>query len=122
IEGNTMSIRTRTKFFQPGQGDYHLSVFVLEDGIDGSDGAPQGYEQTGGGNDYTHNCVWRASATSEIMGELIATDPAADSKVNKNYTVQLDPKWKDVYPVAVIWKHDDQASVKFKYVNSIRKK
>ncbi len=122
IDGNTMSIRTRTKFFQPAQGDYRLSVFVLEDGIDGSDGAPQGYDQAGGGSDYTHNCVWRASATSEIMGELIATDPVADSKVNKNYSVQLDPEWNDVYPVAVIWKHDDQASVKYSYVNSIRKK
>lgn len=119
--GNTMSIKTLTKFFDNAVGDYYLSVYVLEDGIDGGDNAPQGYDQAGGGADYKHNFVLRAEATP-TMGEMIASNPSNGKAEAKSYTVTLDTDWDDVYPVAVIWKYDDSASVKYSYVNSIRKK
>lgn len=88
----------------------------MEDGIDGSDSAPQGYNQAGGGTEYTHNCVLRAEAT-ETTGQLIATDPSLNKTVSKSFTVNIETSWKDVYPVAVIWKYDSNATIKYSYVN-----
>ena len=119
IDGSSMKIDTKTKFFENSTGEYHLSVFVLEDGIDGSDSAPQGYDQAGGGADYKHNFVLRGEAT-DTMGELIASDPDQNKTVSKSYSINIDPSWDDVYPVAVIWKYDANANIKYSYVNSIR--
>jgi hypothetical protein len=54
------------------------------------------------------------------MGELISTDPAKNSEVEKNYTINLNPSWGDVFPVVVIYKHDPNATIKYSYVNSYR--
>lgn len=120
INGNTMSIETMTKFFTDAQATYYLSVLVLEDGIDGGDNAPTGYQQAGGASDYKHNFVYRTEATP-TMGEVIATMPDADDEISKNYTVELDSEWNNPYPVAIIYKYDANATVKYSYVNSYRK-
>lgn len=126
--GNTMKVETLTKFFTAASGMYYLSVYILEDGIDGSSNAPQGYVQPGASysypnDDYKHDFVIRAaSANNSVKGELIATDPAKDKEISKTYSIALDPSWKKtLYAVAVIWKYDPNASMKYSYVNSYRK-
>lgn len=124
IEGSTMTVETLTKFFSQADGDYHLSVYLLENGIDGSSNAPTGYVQAGTTNsypndDYKHNFVYRKAA-SNVMGELIVSNPAADKEVSKTYTISIDAEWNDVFPVAVLWKHDPNATIKYSYVNSFR--
>ena len=127
-EGNNMKVETLTKFFDAGTGDYYLSVYVLEDGIDGSSTAPAGYVQPGASysypnDDYKHNFVIRAaSAGNNVMGELIASNPAKDKEIAKNYTITLDPSWeKTLYAVAVIWKYDANGTIQYSYVNAMRR-
>ena len=119
MKGSSMEIETKTKFFESANGEYYLSVFVLENGIDGSDMAPQGYDQAGGGEEYNHDFVLRAEAT-ETMGKLIASDPSENKTVSNSFNVNIEASWNDVYPVAVIWKYDPDANIKYSYVNSIR--
>ena len=127
-DGTNMKVETLTKFFSAAAGEYYLSVYILEDGIDGSSSAPQGYVQAGGtyshpNDDYKHDFVIRASSmNNNVMGEKIATSPTKDQEISKSYTIPLDASWKDVYAVAVLWHYVPSATVKYQYVNSIRKK
>ena len=127
-DGSSMKVETLTKFFAAASGDYYLSVYILEDGIDGSTKAPQGYVQTGGtyshpNDDYKHDFVIRASsANNNVMGEKLTSNPAKDSEFSKSYTIPLDASWKDVYAVAVLWKYEPNGQIKYKYVNSIRRR
>jgi hypothetical protein len=126
-EGNKMKVETLTKFFAAGTGDYYLSVYILEDGIDGSSNAPQGYVQPGvsqsyPNDDYKHDFVMRAASNNNSMGELLVSNPAKDKEISKSYTIALDPSWnKKLYAVAVIWKFDMNGTIQYSYVNSIRK-
>lgn len=127
-EGDNMKVETLTKFFGAGTGDYYLSVYILENGIDGSSTAPTGYVQPGASysypnDDYKHDFVIRAASVgNNVMGEKIVTDPTADQEISKSYTIALDPSWeKTLYAVAVIWKYDMNGTIKYSYVNSIRK-
>ena len=127
-DGSNMKVETLTKFFKAATGDYYLSVYILEDGIDGSSKAPQGYVQAGGkyshpNDDYKHDFVIRASSmNNNVMGEKIVSNPAQDAEISKSYTIPLDASWKDVYAVAVLWKYDASGNIKYKYVNSINKR
>lgn len=126
-DGNNMNVETLTKFFGAATGDYYISVYILEDGIDGSSTAPTGYVQPGASysypnDDYKHDFVMRAASNNNSMGELLVSNPAADKEISKSYTIALDPTWeKTLYAVAVIWKYDMNGTMKYTYVNSIRK-
>lgn len=124
--GQSMIVKTKTKFFGAGTGDYNLSVYILESGIDGSSSAPTGYVQPGTtysypDDDYKHNFVIRACSAGDVMGESIATDPAIDTEISKDYTITLDPNWVNVFAVAVLWKYDPNGTIKYSYVNAMRK-
>jgi len=126
ISGATMTIETLTKFFAAGSGDYYLSVYVLENGIDGSSTAPTGYVQPGASysypnDDYKHNFVIRACSAGDVMGELLTSSAAKDAEFTKKYTIAIDPTWKNTYAVAVIWKYDANATIKYSYVNAMRR-
>ncbi|MCF8332411.1 MAG: Omp28-related outer membrane protein [Bacteroidales bacterium] len=126
ISGGSASVETAVKFFEQGTGDYYLSVFVLEDGIDGSSSAGQ-YEQSGTSNsypndDYEHNYVLRASSVNgQAYGELIATDPASGKTVNNSYDIPVDGQWtNNVYIAAILWNYESGASPSYKFINAYK--
>jgi len=127
ISGTTMTITTKTKFFAPAAKKYFLSVLVLEDGIDGSSSAGQ-YKQGGTStsypnDDYHHDFVLRKSSiTGQAYGEEIASSPAADSEVEKTYTITIDASWKNTYPVVIIWEQNPGSTPQYKFINSLKKK
>ena len=70
--GTTMTVNTQVEFFEDAEGEYFLSVLVLESGIDGSSSAGA-YAQSGTANPptYEHDFVLRASATEgNVYGML----------------------------------------------------
>lgn len=127
VEGTTMTVDTKTKFFSAATGNYYLSVLVLEDGIDGRSTAGQ-YAQNGTTNsypndDYHHDFVMRkSSVTGNAYGEQIVQNPTADQEVDKSYTITLDATWNNPYPVCIIWKFDPAATPQYQFVNSLKKK
>jgi len=126
-EGGVMTVKVKVKFFASGSGDFYLSVLVLEDGIDGSSSAGQ-YKQSGTStsypnDDYKHDFVLRASSVSgNAYGELIASNPAKDKEFTKEYKISIDNSWKNVYPVAIIWKKESGNAPEYKFVNALKKK
>lgn len=128
ISASTMTVETKTKFFSAGQGDYYLSVIVLEDGINGNSTAGS-YAQNGTTNsypndDYHHDFVLRACATgNNAYGEMILQNPTANKEVDKTYTISLEPTWKNPYAVCIIWKYEaGSGAPEYKFVNSLKKK
>lgn len=124
IEGNKMSVTAKVKFFTAVTGDYYLSIYVCEHGIDGSPSAPQGFVQSGGSSTYKHNNVIRASNNNnQAYGEKINTSSSISANTIINYSCSLDiePKWNknNLYVSAVIWKKnpDQSATCQYMFVN-----
>ena len=125
ISENTMTIKTKTKFFSSFTGDAYLSILVLEDGINGNSSAGQ-YEQSGTSSSYPddnyfHNYVLRnSSIKGNSYGEKIASTPLKNIEVEKTYTITIDPNWKNVYPIAIVWEYIPGAKPEYKYINSYK--
>lgn len=120
INGTTMTVNTQVKFFEDAEGEYYLSVLVLESGIDGSSSAGA-YAQSGSSSsNYHHDFVLRASSVEgNAYGELILTDPVNGETADKDFEIPLNSSWnKTVYPVAILWKKDESSVPKYKYINA----
>lgn len=120
--GTQYNVKVKAEWFEAGAGSYYLSVFLLENGIDGSASAGA-YSQNGVNDpDYEHYYVFRTVATQNLYGEPLATDPAAEYSVEKEYTIDIDPTWtNDVYPVAVLWNYVGTGErPNYKFVNAIK--
>lgn len=104
---DNFSVKSKVKFFAAGQGDYFLSFFILEDGINGNSSAGN-YAQEGTSNaNFKHDFVLRASHTSNFYGEKIATNPAANFVFDKEFTFNSNASWTNtVYVGAAIWHYN----------------
>lgn len=123
LSGDTMKVDVQVKFFNNMSGQYYLSVFVLENGIDGGPDAGA-YAQTSGGSGYTHDHVMRTVQTmTDFYGEYITQDPIAEDVIDKTYNIPLDASWvkENLYVAAVIWRFDPNGTPRFNYVNAIQK-
>jgi len=120
---SSMTIQTKTRFFDAGSSKFFLSVLILEDGIDGSASAGD-YEQNGVADptNYKHDYVLRASSVSNnAYGEELVSSPAQDTIIEKEYVIALNPNWgPNVYPVAILWQVDLFSSPNFKFINAIK--
>jgi len=127
-QGDSIYVEVKTSFFNSDNGDYYLSVLVLEDGIDGSSNAPTDYIQQGTStsypnDDYKHDFVLRASSIpGEAYGELIVQNPSIDTSVTKNYVIAVDPQWNNPYPVCILWKHIAGTKPEYHFINSLKRK
>ncbi len=119
----SISIESQVKFFAAGTGDFYLSFWMLESGIDGSASAGS-YAQNGTTDpNYTHDYVIRKSEGA-VYGEKILTDPASGKTYDKNFTMTIDASWtQEVYIVAVLWQFDPTGNPstknpKYKFINA----
>lgn len=119
--GNTFDIDVQVKFFNDVTGDYYLSTYILESGIDGSTNAGA-FKQNGVSNPdtYKHDFVIRSSATGNAYGEMITSGATANQTFDKNYSMNIDLTWtNDVYVVCILWKYDAaSAAPTYKFVNA----
>jgi hypothetical protein len=117
--GDEFSIKAKVKFFNEGVGDFYLSFWMLESGIDGSPSAGS-YAQAGNSEpDYTHDFVIRKAHGPDIWGENILADPVSGTVFDKNLTMTIDPSWTNhVYVVACLWNYQSQSTIpKYKFIN-----
>ena len=128
IDDNKMFIDTKTLFFKKENGDFYLSVLILEDGIDGSSYAPTNYIQAGTTNSYpndiyTHDFVIRTSSVADsAYGELLIHNPSIDTAITTNHEINLDPNWINPYPICIIWKYEPGTKPEYHYINSLKRK
>lgn len=122
--GSKMNVTSKIKFFKNVTGEYYVSFYLCEHGIDGSPTAPNGYKQSGGSGDYKHNNVVRAgNENNNAYGTKITTAEATTANTIFDYTCSIDinPKWNKskLFVTAVIWKKntDNSAECQYLFVN-----
>lgn len=90
VDGSTITVKTKTKFFSEGSGDYHISVLLLEKDV-------TAYQNVGGvdDNNFNHKKVVRASLMDGemhnqkgISSESIASGTvAANTEIEGEYSL-----------------------------------
>lgn len=101
LSGNTMTITTKTVFFEALTGTYHLGVYVTEDNIMN--------DQSGQTGEVQFNDILRACAGGNAFGTNIAVNPAKGAKVDGSYTIALPAETRvtaNCHVVCVIYKMD----------------
>ncbi len=102
IEGKTLTVKTKSKFFTAGAGTYTIALYVVEDDvIERQNVNGKGYVAS-----FKHMHLLRGAITPSVSGETLATgDVAANHEVKKTYTYTLDDKINpaNAYVVAVIY-------------------
>ena len=103
VDGSKLVINVETEFFQSVNGEYYLAVYVLEDNIIGRQNVSgQGYV-----TDVEFDNILRFNTESQPYGALLENGSIdANKKFNKEYTVNIDSKWKaeNLKVATVIWK------------------
>ncbi len=109
--GNTMTIKTRTKFFKNATGDHYIAVYFIENGVMGT--------QSGQTGTVPHKYVLRGHAGTSTFGEKITSGTTAGSTFDHTFTYNLDPSWNkaNLQVVAVIWKANGG---KYEFVNAAK--
>ena len=102
VDGNTVTITTKTVFFDDASGNYNLAVYVTESGI-------MNYQNGQTDPEVEHNYILRACAGGKAFGTPIATNPVKGTKVDGSYTVTLPAETRNkdnIHIVCVIYKVD----------------
>lgn len=123
IIGDSMKVTSKIKFFKNVTGDYYVSFFLCESGIDGGTNAVVGYKQTSGSADYKHNNVVRGGGTTSAYGVKIskAATTAINTVFDYSCSIKIASNWKrtNLFVTAVIWKKnpDNLATCQYLFVN-----
>jgi hypothetical protein len=98
--GDDLEIKTKTRFFQTGAGDFYLGVYLVEDNVMAS--------QSGQSGQVAHMRILRASATAGAFGESLTNGTiAAGTDFSNTYTVPVDNYNIDnLDAVGVIWRKE----------------
>lgn len=102
-------VDAKVEFFQEAQGDYYVSVYVLENDIPGGDNAGVLDQKGDNSNNYTHNHVLRGHGFGQPFGESLASGTiAANSAYNAATQITIENDWstKNQHLVGVIWQKD----------------
>lgn len=105
IEGDTMRVTTKTKFFKPQNAgaDYKIAIYVVEDNVI----SPQLVGSTTN-NTYDHRNILRASNASTYSGVSLNNSAAIvlDQEFDKSFAIYLNPTWNKtkLKVIATIWK------------------
>lgn len=118
-------INCAVKIFKPQNGDYYLSIFLLEDGIDGSSKAPINFVQNGTFNsypndDFKHNYVLRKMLNNSVLGENLGSGFVENQVVTHFFSIPYYSSQSNIYPVAVLWRFEQGDTSKIFYINSAR--
>ena len=124
VSGDSMKITSKIKFFKNVTGEYYISFFLCEHGIDGGATAVTGYKQSGGVSDYKHNNVVRnGNMPSMAYGTPITTSTSISANTVFDYSckIGINSRWKreNLFVTSVIWKKnpDNGAECQYLFVN-----
>ena len=109
ISGNTMTVRTKSKFFTdfPAGTDYRLAVYVVEDNITATQALAVPLNGSNSDPAYKHRNLLRTGASGSYKGDAINNKGAVanNQEFDKEFTITLDPTWNqaNLKVIAVIW-------------------
>ena len=98
LDGQVLDVKARVKFFQPADGEYYLSLFIIEDNVIAN--------QSNRGSNVNHRKIFRGRVTAETFGELITNGSVeADQTFDFRFSRGLNPTWDtdQLEVAAVVW-------------------
>lgn len=98
LNGQVVEVKAKVQFFQPTEGEYYLSLFIIEDNVIAN--------QSNRGSNVAHRKVFRGRVTSETFGELITNGSIeADQTFNFRLNRAINSEWNpdQLEIAAVIW-------------------
>lgn len=98
IKDNNLEVNSKVLFFQEGNGEYYLSLLIVEDGVIEA--------QSNRGNDANHKKILRSSIAG-TFGKIIANGTiSANSEFTFTDTKAIDATWntENLEVAAIIWK------------------
>jgi thiol-disulfide isomerase/thioredoxin len=101
IDGNTLTVKTQTVFFDAVSGNYNLAIYVTESKIMETQNSQTGIVE--------HNNILQAIANGNAFGTLIASNPTKGMKVDGEYSITLPSSIRNkdnVHVVAVLYAMD----------------
>ena len=117
----SISVKTKTKFFGTGSGEYYLAIYAIEDGLS----ATGDYQQTGNDDPSLKlNSILRgvgvpnANYPINVFGAQIANGTVASGTyIDKDFTVSVNPNANinNIHISAVIWKKEGSS---YKFINA----
>lgn len=110
ISGNSITVNTKTKFWQAASGEYYVNAYVAEDSVMNTQAS-----QTG---QVPHPFVLRAPAATGTWGDQIANGSiTANATYDKTFTKTLDASWdkNKLVVFVILWKKE---GTKYKFVNA----
>ncbi len=116
-EGDLMKVNIKTKFFNAADGDYYMAVYVVEDGVMGTQSGHPSYPTA-----VAHEFVLRdtyspSGSLNPSYGTLLSSGAvAAGTEFKTEYTYRIEPTWnKDkIHTYVVLWKKN---GTKYEFVN-----
>ena len=112
VNGSTLDINTKVKFFQNATGEYYLGVYLAENNVSEI--------QNGFTGTTTHKRIMRASADQNIEGSLITNGSVSSGdEFTNSHQINIDASWDtdNFYVFTVIWKKENG---EYKYVNAAK--
>lgn len=99
--GDNLDIKTRTRFFQDGNGSYYLGVYLVEDDVLETQASQNGL--------VPHQRVLRGAATPTTFGNPITSGPvSAGTEFTSTYTTSISGyNIENLDIVGIIWKEDN---------------
>lgn len=99
IKDNTIEVKAKVKFFKEGNGDYYLSLFIVEDGVIET--------QSNRGTAANHKKILRTSLMGGTFGQAISSGTIeANSEFTFTDSKAIDEEWNadNLEVAAIIWK------------------
>ena len=110
LDGQKLTVQAKTQFFEAANGEYYLSLYIVEDNITAY--------QANRGNSASHSKILRNRVTPETFGELLVNGPVeADQTFTLRMSKALSPNWNadNLEIVAVIW---EKRGEDYEFVNT----
>ncbi len=118
VNGSSVTLDVKAKFFKAASGDYYIAAYILEDGIV----VLQNLYPSGTNPTQVHNHVLRTAFSATFGDALASGSIEAGRVVAKTFTTSINSAWKTAnlrYSV-VIWKKDATGVYKFENCTEIK--
>jgi len=114
IKDNMLEVDTKVKFFQEVNGEFFLSLLIVEDGVIGY--------QSNRGDDANHKKILRSSMLGGTFGQTIANGNIdVDTEFSFKDSKEIDASWDidNLEIAAIVWQKVS-GNYEFKNANSVK--
>ncbi len=110
LEGQTLNVKAKVQFFKPANGEYYLSLLIVEDKVIAN--------QSNRGSSAEHSKVLRGRVTGDTFGELITNGAVAENQTfdfRLNRAIPADWNADNLEVAAIIW---EKVGDTYEFVNT----